>query len=65
MAPCAYCGQLGGIQWHKLRSGKPSFWVTFDHEIDHIVPEALGGSGEPENLQLARRPCNRSKGAKA
>lgn len=31
---------------------------------DHIVPVALGGSSDPENIQLLCPWCNRSKGAK-
>lgn len=30
--------------------------------VDHIVPRALGGGDERENLQLAHRGCNSSKG---
>ena len=30
---------------------------------DHIVPVALGGSDDPDNLQLAHATCNRRKGA--
>lgn len=33
-------------------------------DIDHIVPVALGGSDDPENLQVAHASCNRSKGAR-
>jgi hypothetical protein len=32
-------------------------------EIDHIVPEALGGATREENLWLACPLCNRFKGA--
>lgn len=33
-------------------------------ECDHIVPVALGGSHEDDNLQTLCRFCNRSKGAR-
>lgn len=33
-------------------------------EIDHIIPWALGGGHDPENLTVACRSCNRSKGSK-
>jgi hypothetical protein len=34
-------------------------------EIDHIIPEALGGSTEEENLWLACSLCNCHKGDRA
>lgn len=63
-ARCYKCGTPGGIYWDRHYSGKPSYWVTFDLELDHIVPEFLGGPATVENIALACRPCNRSKGAK-
>lgn len=33
-------------------------------EIDHIVPEAVGGTDEEDNLWLACPRCNRYKGAR-
>ena len=30
-------------------------------EIEHIVPKALGGSSEEDNLWMACRPCNSHK----
>jgi hypothetical protein len=30
--------------------------------IDHIIPSALGGTDDPENLWMACRPCNELKG---
>ena len=35
------------------------FW-----EIDHILPISRGGGDQTDNLAIACRPCNRSKGAK-
>jgi 5-methylcytosine-specific restriction endonuclease McrA len=62
-APCHYCGTPGRIHWHIHASGKPSAWVSFtDLEMDHVTPESRGGSHEPDNLVLACRRCNRSKG---
>lgn len=60
--PCHYCGRLGVVTWFRLASGRPSAWVHFEHELDHVTPEALGGLSIASNLVLACRPCNRSKG---
>lgn len=60
-AECHYCGRTGGIYWHQVRSGRPSSWVTFDHELDHVVPERLGGPSTVDNIVLACRSCNRRK----
>ena len=65
-ACCAYCGEEGRITWYTRRDGKPSGWVTFAGlELDHHTPEASGGEAIAENIVLACRACNRSKGAKA
>lgn len=56
---CAWCGAPGEIHWATRA------WVTFPGlEIDHIVPEARGGTGDVENLTLACRKCNRSRGSR-
>jgi 5-methylcytosine-specific restriction endonuclease McrA len=57
-APCRQCGEIGRIYWLT-----PS-WVTFDHELDHIHPERLGGKATADNIDLACLPCNRRKGAR-
>lgn len=58
-AKCHYCGAPGRIHWIT-----PS-WVWFEAlEMDHVHPESLGGTSEPQNLVLACRRCNRSKGAR-
>jgi hypothetical protein len=38
---------------------------TEDLTIDHIVPERLGGTLDPANLQVLCRTCNSRKGARA
>ena len=35
-----------------------------DLHFDHIIPHALGGSNEPENIQILCVDCNLSKGAR-
>jgi hypothetical protein len=36
----------------------PEIVFNFPFEVEHIVPQARGGSDEPENLALACRSCN-------
>lgn len=61
--PCYHCGAIGRIWWHRLQSGRPSAWVTFEHELDHLHPEFHGGEAVVENVVLACQRCNRRKGA--
>lgn len=59
---CFYCGELGTIHWHRLRSGRPGHWITFaGMELDHLIAEDQQGKTNKENLVLACRACNRSK----
>ena len=37
---------------------------TGPFEVDHVLPLSKGGESTPENLAIACRPCNRSKGSK-
>lgn len=46
---CQHCGHIGT-------------WLTL--EVDHIIPVALMGDDEFDNLQALCRPCNRRKGAR-
>jgi len=63
---CVYCNRPGSLHWPCHYSGEPQAWVHFSEiELDHFVPEWLGGSSEPENIVLACRRCNRSKGSKS
>lgn len=36
---------------------------TTELQFDHVIAVAMGGSSEPENLQILCGPCNRRKGA--
>lgn len=47
--------------------GKPiDLDLPYNHDmaisLDHVIPLALGGAHEPNNIQLAHRICNSSKG---
>ncbi len=62
---CYYCGLQGEVYWFAFPDGRPSSWVTFPGlEIEHLIAESEGGETQSENLVLACRNCNRSKGTK-
>jgi RHS repeat-associated protein len=50
--PCAYCAQ-------PTTSGQGS---NTSREIDHVIPKAQQGNGDPSNGAPACRTCNRQKG---
>ena len=55
---CHRCSATGRIVW------MTKSWVVFEHELDHIIPERIGGLSTADNIRLACRPCNRRKGAR-
>lgn len=70
--PCAYCGEMGEVEWLPRRR-RPAWHSTveekvlpstvyFEHHIEHVVPVVAGGSDDVENLTLACPPCNYLKG---
>ncbi len=77
---CQICGKFGELKpvyFGYMAFEKTPAWACRDKgatsgiyknyisfEIDHIKPESTGGEAIIENLQLACRSCNRSKGKK-
>ena len=66
---CQICGKKG--YWdnvftyeYKLSTYDNRILQAIRFEIDHILPEFLGGDNKKNNLQLACRKCNRRKGHK-
>jgi 5-methylcytosine-specific restriction endonuclease McrA len=49
--------------WQRDRGACRNCGAGTELQFDHIIPVAMGGSSEPENLQLLCGPCNRMKGA--
>jgi 5-methylcytosine-specific restriction endonuclease McrA len=50
---CVLCGLVGEGENHSQK--------VKGFEIDHITPNAAGGTSEPENLRVLCRKCNRTK----
>lgn len=59
---CQYCGKNGKPGWYPDKVFEIIHGKEVAFEIDHIVPEFLGGKTILDNLILACRECNRSKG---
>lgn len=38
-------------------------YVTFVHEVDHVIAQKHGGATTPDNLAYACAQCNRNKGS--
>ena len=57
---CQYCGKQGDY-----RIFSETGWVWMEHELDHLIPESKGGQAIIENIVVACRHCNRSKGNKS
>lgn len=49
--------------WQRDRGRCRNCGSNTELQFDHIIPVAMGGSSEAENLQLLCGPCNRMKGA--
>jgi 5-methylcytosine-specific restriction endonuclease McrA len=52
---CEYCG----VYCHPKRNKYDS--ADTIGEVDHIIPAALGGTGERTNLKLSCKRCNRRR----
>lgn len=69
MGKCAKCDTRESFIWRKggisgsYWEGNLNQWIwrTSNLEVDHIVPLHLGGSNEPENLQLLCIKCHKEK----
>lgn len=55
-ARCEWCPRIGGVIFTS-----PSFPAFVDLEMDHVIPEFLGGPNIAANLVLACPTCNRGK----
>ena len=62
---CSYCGKPGTVEWWLNLNGSPYHVPRFHGlEIDHVIPRCRGGSSDLDNLAIACRHCNRSKGGR-
>lgn len=67
---CQGCGKIGeeyynsAIEYKGFSDFDCTMLKAIRFEIDHILPEFLGGETKEDNLQLLCRECNRKKGVK-
>lgn len=66
LVSCSYCGRQGLMKFWPMRRLSRVGWAGLADgmEYDHVHPLARGGSSDPENIVVACRPCNRSKGSR-
>lgn len=51
---CQLCSEPVDFDAHVMSADAPT--------LDHVLPRSLGGGDEPENLRLACRACNVTRG---
>jgi hypothetical protein len=56
---CYWCENAGRVTWHM------GGLITFEQQIDHLIPVSKGGTNDVWNLVLACGYCNASRGARA
>ncbi len=49
--------------WQRDQGACRNCGATVELQFDHVIPVALGGSSDAENLQILCGPCNRRKSA--
>jgi hypothetical protein len=55
---CHLCGEPVDLYLY----GRPGLFGSDTVTVDHLVPQAFGGSDEPDNLMVAHAGCNSSRG---
>ncbi|MEI6428752.1 MAG: HNH endonuclease [Pseudanabaena sp. ELA607] len=58
----AYDWGLGERCWWGTHCSSSDVFTLDELTLDHLMPKSKGGSNNPENLRLACRKCNSSRG---
>ena len=60
---CHYCPAETTAYWPLGKRGMPSYWPMLGRgfSLDHVHPQAHGGTHEESNLVIACIPCNTRK----